>query len=60
MLSKKGVLKSKKEWILICDLDMSVQPSQIDIWYKKNFILKKNGIFCIQKAYIVQYQNFFC
>ena len=35
---KKGVLKSKKEWILICDLDMSVQPSQIDIWYKKKFI----------------------
>ncbi len=39
---KKGVLKSKKEWILICDLDMSVQPSQIDIWHKKNFISKKN------------------
>ena len=39
---KKGVLSSKKKWILICDLDMSVQPSQIDIWYKKKYILKKN------------------
>ena len=39
---KKGVLSSKKRWILICDLDMSVQPSQIDIWYKKKYILKKN------------------
>tara|TARA_B100000989_G_scaffold167908_1_gene125600 strand:- start:1777 stop:2481 length:705 start_codon:yes stop_codon:yes gene_type:complete len=39
---KKGVLSSKKRWILICDLDMSVQPSQINIWYKKKYILKKN------------------
>ena len=39
---KKGVLKSRKKWILICDLDMSVQPNQIDIWYKKNYILKEN------------------
>lgn len=39
---KKGVLSSKREWILICDLDMSVKPSQIDTWYKKKYILKKN------------------
>ena len=39
---KKGVLNSKKNWILICDLDMSVQPNQIDIWYRKNYIVKKN------------------
>ncbi len=39
---KKGVLSSKRKWILICDVDMSVQPNQIDIWYKKKYILKKN------------------
>jgi len=39
---KKGVLSSKKKWILICDVDMSVKPNQIDIWYKKNYIKKKN------------------
>ena len=37
---KKGVLKSKKKWILICDLDMSVKPDQVDIWGKKKFISK--------------------
>ena len=35
---KKGVLKSKKKWILICDLDMSVKPDQINNWNKKKFI----------------------
>ena len=39
---KKGVLNSKKKWILICDVDMSVQPNQIDIWNKKKYILKDN------------------
>lgn len=39
---KKGVLSSKKKWILICDVDMSVKPNQVDIWYKKNYIKKKN------------------
>ena len=39
---KKGVLKSRKKWILICDLDMSVKPGQIDIWDKKKFISKNN------------------
>ena len=39
---KKGVLNSKKKWILICDVDMSVMPNQIDIWYKKKYILKEN------------------
>ena len=39
---KKGVLSSKRKWILICDVDMSVRPNQIDIWYKKKYILKKN------------------
>ena len=39
---KKGVLNSKKKWILICDVDMSVQPNQIDIWNKKKYILKVN------------------
>ena len=39
---KKGILNSKKKWILICDADMSVKPNQIDKWIKKNYIKKKN------------------
>ena len=39
---RKGVLKSKKKWILICDVDMSVKPNQVDIWWKKKFILNNN------------------
>ena len=35
---KKGILNSKKEWMLICDADMSVNPNQIDKWVKKNYI----------------------
>ena len=39
---KKGVLNSKKKWILLCDLDMSVKPNQVDIWMKKKFLNKNN------------------
>jgi len=39
---KKGVLNSKKEWILICDADMSVNPNQIDKWVSRNYIKYKN------------------
>ena len=39
---KRGVLESKKKWILICDVDMSVQPNQIDKWMKKKYKFKKN------------------
>jgi len=39
---KKGILKSKKNWILICDADMSVNPNQFNIWYNKNRIIDKN------------------
>ena len=35
---KKGILASKYEWIIICDLDMSVLPDQFLIWSKKKFI----------------------
>ena len=31
---KKGILKSKKNWILICDADMSVSPNQFSIGLK--------------------------
>ncbi len=49
---KKGVLKSKKKWILICDLDMSVKPDQVDIWGGKKFILKnKVAYFASRKHY---------
>ena len=39
---KKGILKSKKDWVLICDADMSVKPDQFDIWFKKKNINNKN------------------
>jgi len=39
---KKGILKSKKNWILICDADMSVSPNQFNIWYKNKKIIDKN------------------
>ena len=35
---KKGVLTSKKKWVLICDTDMSVKPNQINNWSKKKYI----------------------
>ena len=39
---KKGVLVSKSNWILICDLDMSVLPDQYLIWTKKKLIKNIN------------------
>jgi len=39
---KKGILKSKKNWILICDADMSVNPNQFNIWYNSDKIIDKN------------------
>ena len=39
---KKGILKSKNNWILICDADMSVNPNQFNIWYNKKKIIDKN------------------
>ncbi len=38
---KKGVLASKKKWILICDADMSVKPNQLNDWFKKKYISNK-------------------
>ena len=47
---KKGVLKSKKKWILICDVDMSVKPDQVDIWEKNNLIkYNKEAFFASRK-----------
>ena len=39
---KKGILKSKNDWILICDADMSVDPNQFNIWYQNKKIIDKN------------------
>jgi dolichyl-phosphate beta-glucosyltransferase len=39
---KKGILNSKKDWILICDADMSVQPNQLNQWFKKKLIINPN------------------
>tara|TARA_B100001245_G_C22751451_1_gene363872 strand:- start:285 stop:806 length:522 start_codon:yes stop_codon:yes gene_type:complete len=40
--TKKGVFVSKSNWILICDLDMSVVPDQYLIWTKKKLIKNIN------------------
>ena len=39
---KKGILNSKKEWVLICDADMSVNPKQFNTWYYNKKIIDKN------------------
>ena len=39
---KKGILSSKSDWILTCDLDMSVLPEQFLIWSKKKLIRDTN------------------
>lgn len=36
---KKGLLKAKNQWQLICDADMSVNPSQLIKWFDKKLIL---------------------
>ena len=35
---KKGIFSSKSEWILTCDLDMSVLPEQYLIWCRRKLI----------------------
>ena len=43
---KKGVLKSKNSWILMCDADMSVDPKQFNEWFKsKKIINNKTAYF---------------
>ena len=39
---KKGILSSKSDWILTCDLDMSVLPEQYLIWSKRKLIKDTN------------------
>ena len=35
---KKGILKAKNQWILICDTDLSVHPNQFDKWFNNQMI----------------------
>ena len=35
---KRGILSSKSDWILTCDLDMSVLPEQYLIWSRRKLI----------------------
>ena len=35
---KKGILKAKNQWILICDVDLSVHPKQFNIWFNDQII----------------------
>ena len=41
---KKGVLSSKKQWILTIDADLSVDFSQIETWIKKKFLISNKNI----------------
>jgi dolichyl-phosphate beta-glucosyltransferase len=36
---KKGVLKARNQWILICDADLSVHPNQFDKWFDNHMII---------------------
>ena len=38
---KRGVLKAKNQWILICDIDLSVHPDQFSKWFYKQMINSK-------------------
>ena len=38
---KRGVLKAKNQWILICDIDLSVHPDQFSKWFYKKMINSK-------------------
>lgn len=43
---KKGILKAKNEWVLICDADLSVHPIQFIKWYNKNiFVSNKKAYY---------------
>ena len=35
---KRGILKAKNQWILICDVDLSVHPKQFNIWFNDQMI----------------------
>jgi len=38
---KRGVLKAKNQWVLICDTDLSVHPNQFNKWFYKNMLNSK-------------------
>ena len=35
---RKGVLKAKNQWILLCDADLSVHPNQFNKWFFSKMI----------------------
>ena len=35
---KKGILKAKNQWILLCDADLSVHPNQFNKWFFSKMI----------------------
>ena len=39
---KKGIEKSKNQWILTCDIDFSTSPLEVLNWLKNNQINQKN------------------
>jgi len=42
---KKGIEQAKKNWILTCDIDLSVPLNQILIWNKKKLLVSNNTVF---------------
>lgn len=42
---KKGVEKSKNQWVLTTDIDFSVPLNQIFIWIKKNYLKKDCSVY---------------
>ena len=42
---KRGVLISKKKWILTMDIDLSVRLNQLEIWKNKEYLVKDTYVY---------------
>ena len=48
---KKGIFSSKSEWILTCDLDMSVLPEQYLTWKRRKLIKDTNCAYIASRSH---------
>ena len=48
---KRGIFSSKADWIVTCDLDMSVSPEQYLIWRKKKLIKDINCAYIASRGH---------
>ena len=48
---KRGIFSSKADWIVTCDLDMSVSPEQYLIWRKKKLIKDVNCAYIASRGH---------